>query len=238
MKKFLKLALKSQWKTILIIIVLVILQTFFQIEIINLFSSALNNLEYKKIDLLFDNGTLMLIYTILSMIVIYAISYLSTKVSSKAAYNVREKIFHILMNLPDDEINKFKITGLITRSTRGIFSEQGFIMLMLKHFIIIPFVFISIVFQIALIDQTFATLFATFIIVLTIILILRLKQITKIYFKAKKTYGKLNLLFLSKINNITNNISFKKEETNAEFENACIVLIEFSDNSLFQILLS
>ena len=125
------------------------------------------------------------------------------------------------MNLPDDEINKFKITGLITRSTRGIYSEQGFIMLLLKHFIIIPFVFIGIVFEISLIDKTFAALFAAVIIILTIILILRLKQITEIFFKAKKTYGKLNLLFLSKINNITNNIPFKKEEYRAEFEKAC-----------------
>ena len=93
MRKFLKLALKSQWKTILVILELTILQTFFQIEIINIFSHALNNVEYKRIDLLFDNGTLMLIYTILSMIVIYAISFLSTKVSSKASYNVRKKIF-------------------------------------------------------------------------------------------------------------------------------------------------
>ncbi|MBQ6511706.1 ABC transporter transmembrane domain-containing protein [Methanobrevibacter sp.] len=172
-------------------------------------------------DLLFDDAETMLMLTILSMITIYAISYLSTRVSSKAAYNTREKVFHILMNLPDDEINKFKITGLITRSTRGIYSEQGFIMLLLKHFIIIPFVFIGIVFEISLIDKTFAALFAAVIIILTIILILRLKQITEIFFKAKKTYGKLNLLFLSKINNITNNIPFKKEEYRAEFEKAC-----------------
>lgn len=125
MKKFLKFALKSQWKTISVIFVLVILQTFFQIEIINLFSHALFDVENQKMDLLFDDTATMLMLTILSMITIYAISYLSTRVSSKAAYNTREKIFHILMNLPDDEISKFKVTGLITRSTRGIYSEQG-----------------------------------------------------------------------------------------------------------------
>lgn len=102
MRKFLKFALKSQWKTILIILCLVILQTFFQIEIINLFSSALKDLKMQKINLLFDDGTIMIIYTILSMITIYAIYFLSTKVSSKAVYNTREKIFHILMSLPDE----------------------------------------------------------------------------------------------------------------------------------------
>ncbi len=88
-------------KTLLIILSLVILQTVFQIEIINLFGSALKDLKNHRINLLFDDGTLMIIYTILSMITIYAVSFLSTRVSSKAAYSIREKIFHILMNLPD-----------------------------------------------------------------------------------------------------------------------------------------
>lgn len=221
MKKFLKFALKPQWKTISVILVLVILQTVFQIEIINQFGSALMDLKSQEIDLLFDDAALMLILTVLSMISIYAISVLSTRVSSKAAHDTREKIFHILMNLPDEEINKFKITGLITRSTRGIYSEQGFITIILKQLIVIPFVFIGVVVEIALIDKTFAALFATFIIILTAILILRLKQITQIYFKAKKTYGKINQLFFTKINNIAHGIPFKRQDTHCEFEKAC-----------------
>ena len=221
MKKFLKFALKSQWKTILIILGLVALQTFFQIEIIKLFAAALKDVESEKVNSLFDNVHLMLIYTILSMIAIYAISFLSTKVSSKAAYDTREKIFHILMNLPDGEIDKFKITGLITRSTRGIYSEQVFITVFLKNFLIIPFVFIGIVIEIALIDAIFAAVFAAVIIIMFLILIFKLKQVTAIYFKAKGTYGKLNALFLSKINNLANNIPFKKQKASDEFEKAC-----------------
>ncbi|WP_298500679.1 ABC transporter transmembrane domain-containing protein [uncultured Methanobrevibacter sp.] len=221
MKKFLKFALKPQWKTISVIFVLVILQTVFQIEIINQFSSALMDLKSQEINLLFDDAALMLILTVLSMISIYATSVLATKVSSKVAHDTREKIFHILMNLPDEEINKFKITGLITRSTRGIYSEQGFLIIILKQFIVIPFVFIAIVVEIALIDMTFAALFATVILILTAIIILRLKQLTQIYFKAKKTYGKINQLFFNKISNIANGIPFKRQEAHCEFEKAC-----------------
>lgn len=221
MRRFLKFALKPQWKTILIILVLVGIQTYFQIEIINLFSAALKNVESQKLNLLYETGTLMLLYTILSMISSFTISFLSIKLSSKVAYSTREKIFHILMNLPNEELNKFKITGLITRSTRGVFSEQGFIILMLEHFLIIPFVFVAIVIEIAFIDKIFAGLFATFTIILSLILIFRLKQITKIYFKAKKTYGKLNTLFLSKINNLISNAPFKKQESRDEFKKAC-----------------
>ena len=123
MRKFLSVALKSQWKLIVVIFVLIIIQTFFQMEIIDLFSSALTGVKKQNFNLLFNSGLYMLLFTILSMIFIYAVSFLSTKVSSKAAFIIREKIFHILMNLPGEEIDKFKISGLVTRSTRGMASE-------------------------------------------------------------------------------------------------------------------
>ena len=221
MKKFLSFALKPQWKLILVILVLTVLLTVFQIQIINLFSDALYDVKNLKVDLLFDNGKVMLVYTILSSVAIYAIYYLSNIVSSNVAYNTREKIFHILMNLPDEEMEKFKITGLITRSTRGIYSEEGFITYSLKNLLIIPVVFIAVVFEIALIDGLFAAVFAIFIIILGIILIFKMRQVTDLFFKAKKTYGKLNALFFSKIINLVNKTPFNKQDARNEFKKAC-----------------
>ena len=114
MKKFLNVALKYQWKTILIIAVLVIIQTIFQIEIIDLFGDALTGVKSQNVDLLFRSGLYMVIFTVISMICMYAVSRLSVRVSSNATFNIREKIFHILMNLSDKEIGKFKLTALIT----------------------------------------------------------------------------------------------------------------------------
>ena len=114
MRKFLNVALKYQWKTILIIAVLVIIQTIFQIEIIDLFGDALTGVKSQNVDLLFRSGLYMVIFTVISMICMYAVSRLSVRVSSNATFNIREKIFHILMNLSDEEIEKFKLTALIT----------------------------------------------------------------------------------------------------------------------------
>ena len=127
MKKFLNVALKFQWKTILIIFVLLIIYTFFQMEIIDLFSTALTGVKEQNINLLFQSGLRMLVYTVFAMIAMYAVSFISTRVASNAAYTIREKIFHILMNLPDEEIDDFKISGLVTRSNRGmgIYSDDS-----------------------------------------------------------------------------------------------------------------
>ena len=221
MKKFLSDALKFQWKTILIIFALLIIQTFFQMEIIDLFSKALTGVKEQRIDLLFKSGLCMLVYTAFVMIFIYIVSFLSTRVASKAAYTIREKIFHILMNLPDEKIANFKISGLTTRSTRGMSSEQGFIVIILTQLMLIPVTLTAIIYEIALIDGTYALFFLSFVGVLSIIVIFRMKQIVKIFFRAKKTYGKLNMMFLSKITDIACRIPFKKQEYEAEFEKAC-----------------
>ena len=221
MKKFLSVALKFQWKTIVFIFALIIIQTFVQMEIIDLFGAALTGVKEQNVDLLFKSGLYMLMYTVISMIAVYVISFLTTRVASKSAYTVREKIFHILMNLPREEIDKFKISGLVTRSTRGMSSEQGFIVMILERLMLIPVTFIAILYEIALIDGTYAIFFLSFVSILSLIVILRMKQIVEIFFRAKKTYGKLNLLFLSKITDIANRIPFKKQEYESEFEKAC-----------------
>ena len=221
MRKFLSVTLKFQWKTILVIFALIIIQTFFQMEIIDLFSVALDGVKNQNADLLFKSGLYMLLYTIISMIALYVVSFLSTRVASNAAYTVREKIFHILMNLPDEEISQFKMSGLITRSTRGMSSEQGFIVIILQQLILIPITFIAVVYEIALIDGTYAIFFLVIVGILSMIIIFRMKQIVKIFFRAKKTYGNLNLLFLSKISDIAGRIPFKKEDYEAKYEDAC-----------------
>ena len=221
MKKFLNVALKYQWKTILIIAALIIIQTIFQMEIIDLFGDALTGVKNQNIDLLLKSGLYMLIFTVLSMICMYAVSRLSVKVSSNATFNIREKIFHILMNLPDEEIGKFKLTALITWSTRSMSIEQGFIVMVLEQLMLIPFTFIAILYEIALIDGTYALFFLAFVSILAGILFWKMNQLSEIFFKIKKTYGKLNRLLLSKITNIADKIPFKKQEAVAEFEKAC-----------------
>ena len=74
MKKFLSVSLKFQWKTVLVIFTLIAVQTYFQMEIIDLFGAALTGVKEQNADLLFKSGLNMVGYTILSMISLYAVS--------------------------------------------------------------------------------------------------------------------------------------------------------------------
>ena len=149
-------------------------------EIIDLFSSALSGVKNQNVNLLLKSGLYMLIFTVFSMISMYAVSRLSVRVSSTATFNIREKIFHILMNLSDEEIGKFKITALITWSTRSMSIEQGFIVMVLEQLMLIPFTFIAILYEIALIDRIYALFFLIFVSILAGILFWRLKHFVNV----------------------------------------------------------
>ena len=164
---------------------LVIIQTVFQIEIIDLFGDALTGVKNQNVDLLFKSGLYMVIFTVISMICMYAVSHLSVRVSSNATFNIREKIFHILMNLSDEEIEKFKLTALITWSTRSMSIEQGFIVMILEQLMLIPFTLIAVLYEIAWIDGTYALFFLTFVGILAGILFWKMKQLAEIFFKIK-----------------------------------------------------
>ena len=144
MKKFLKYVLRPHWKLIIIILILSGFQTYFQLEIIDLFNSALNCVKQENMDLILNIGETMLVYTMLSMICMLIISVIATNVSANCAYETRRNIFHILMNLPSEEVGKFKITGLMSRTARGVYTEQGFIEMLLKNVLLIPFVITGI----------------------------------------------------------------------------------------------
>ena len=60
MRKFLSVSLKSKWKTILIILALIGIHTFFQMEIIDLFGDALTGVKEQNIDLLIKSMNTMI----------------------------------------------------------------------------------------------------------------------------------------------------------------------------------
>lgn len=215
MKRFLKFLFKRHWKSIFLVIVLLAIQTYFQLDIITMFGQALTLVESKDIGGVYTKGMLMLLLIILIMFVMGLVSYISITVSANLSYEIRERIFSNLTYLSQEQLNTFKISGLMSRTTRGVYSQQGFVYICLKYVLIIPIVAIGTIIKLYFIQPLYALIFLIIIIISAIILFLRLKHVTNDYFKAKKTYGRINKLFREKV--IISSIIriFNKEE----FEN-------------------
>lgn len=211
MKKYVKFAFKQHKLQIFVILVFSILQTYFQLTIINLFKSALTHVEMKEIPLLNADGLSMFIYSFLLIVSMIAIVYLSNNLSVTIGHDTREKLFHIVTRLPQKEFNKFSSTDLMNRITREVYLQQNFIQIFLKKILVIPFVTVGIIIEISLIDIEFALYFTIFVIILDMLMILKLKKITNFYFEVKKTYGRINFLFREKITGLKTIKVFKKK---------------------------
>ena len=216
MKEFLKFALKPHLKEIIAITILTIIQTIFQIRIIYYFDQSLDCVKKEHIPQLLTNGELMIVFTIILIICMALIVVLTNRVSSQIAYETRAKIFNILTNLPTKELNKFPQTGLMSRTTRGVFTEQGFIIVILRDLLPIPFVVIGVLVEIYFLHDIYAFILGGIILILTVALVFKLKQITELYFKAKKTYGRINFLFRDKVMGAKTIRIFQKQKFESE----------------------
>lgn len=211
MKKYAKFAFKQHKLEIFVILIFSILQTYFQLTIIDLFKSALTHVEMKEIPLLNADGLSMFIYSFLLIASMIAIVYLSNNLSVTIAHDTREKLFHIITRLSQKELHKFSSTDIMNRITREVYIQQNFIQVFLKKILIIPFVTVGIIVEISLIDPEFALYFTIFVIILDILMILKLRKITNFYFEVKKTYGRINFLFREKIAGLKTIKVFKKK---------------------------
>ena len=221
MKKFLKFAFKPHRLEVYAILIFLIVQTYMQLEIISLFKSALNHVKTENLALLNADGLWMLIYSTILIVSMIVIVYLANDLSVKIAHETREKIFHIITRLPTAELNKFKSTDIMLRTTREIFLAQSFIQVLLKYILIIPFVTLGIIIEILWIDKEFALFFTMFVLIVGIVIVYKLKAVSDDYFNVKKTYGKINFLFREKIAGLKTIQVFKKKFFEREkFNNA------------------
>ncbi len=222
MRKFLKFALNSQKKYITIIIILTLIQTILQLSIFQYVNVSLNLVKTADIASIMVNGKIMVIITFLLMVTLSINVFLINKVTSEIAFNTREKIFHILTRLPAKELNKFKHSGLIAKSIRGVFTEQRFIMLLLKNLIPVPFVTIGVIIEISLLYRDFAIAFTLFIIISAILIRYKMKKVTELYFEVKNTYTTLNYSFREKILSARTLKIFQKQDYEKQkFKEAC-----------------
>lgn len=211
MKEFVKFAFRPHRLQIFVILILSALQTYLQLNIIDLFQNALKHVEGEEIALLNADGQMMLIYSVLLIISMIAVVYLSNNLSVIIGHETREKIFHIQTRLPPKVFNKFSSTDLMNRTTREVYLQQNFIQIFLKKILIIPFVVVGIIIEISFIDDEFAFFLTIFVMIIAVLLIRKLKRITDDYFEVKKSYGRVNFLFREKISGLKTIIVFKKK---------------------------
>ena len=110
--------IRPYWKYLILTMLIIILQVYFQINIMqetkNIIDVGIQNKDLAFID---NTGIYMMILTILYGISMVASSYLTSYISAGVTCDIREGLFKKIVSLSSYDFNRFGASSLMTRAT-------------------------------------------------------------------------------------------------------------------------
>ena len=168
---------KKDYLIILLIVILIMLQIYFDLKIPDYMSTItkLVEQEVSSTNLILKQGGLMLLCALLSLFFSIVVCYLSATLSATFTKNTRRKLFEKVESFGLNEIKNFKISSLITRTTNDITNVQMFIAMGLQMLIKAPLTAIWAISKILnkSYEWTYVTGGALLILLITIIVLMK-----------------------------------------------------------------
>ena len=172
------------------------------------------DLEELQMNYLFKSGAKMLGFALLIMLVIICSTYLSGKIASSFAYDLREKVVKKIISYSNSEYNEFSTASLITRSTNDIGQVQMIFTMCMRMILFAPIVGIGAMFKVANIDMTWIIGLAVLAI---LVLIITLMVFALPKFKiVQKLIDRINLVVRETLNGLPVIRAFANEEFERE----------------------
>ena len=118
-----------EWILICISIALVVAQVITDLRIPGYMSTITRLIETEGSTMqeILNTGAKMLIMAVLSMLVMFASGFVSSRLSAYYSRDLRNKIFHKVQSFSPEEIDRFSTASLITRSTNDVAQIQNFV---------------------------------------------------------------------------------------------------------------
>lgn len=130
---------KKQTKPVLLIMLLLIIQVYCDLALPSYTADIVNlGIQNTDFNLIVTTGTKMMLMVAVSVLATIAVSYVSSKVSSSFARDLREELFHKILKYSNHELNQFSRASLITRSTNDINQIQNVMGIMFRTLLFAP----------------------------------------------------------------------------------------------------
>ena len=124
---------------VVLIVALIVNQVYFEMELIETMAMLIGKVRINApLASIWETGRTMILYSAIIMTCIIAGSFCSTMVAAKYAQNLRSSIFRKVNNFSQEEIIKFSVPSLITRSTNDISQVQQTLQMGLRMAIVAP----------------------------------------------------------------------------------------------------
>lgn len=200
MFKFLRDYVQPYWKHMVILIFIIMLQVYFQINILQETKSIIDVGIYNNdIHFIKDRGIYMLTLTALYAVTMVVLSYLSAFISASVTCDVREGLFEKIISLSSYDFNKFGDSSLMTRATADTTRIQIFMINFLRNALFIPIVVFGVIIAAAEINLALCGIIVIAFVVTLVFMYVKSTQSIPLFNDLQKKLDYLNLKFKEKI---------------------------------------
>ena len=239
MKMLIRYFIKTQWKKIIPLIIFQFIASFFQFYGIYVVGKLLN-LTLKGIDVEFMSyyEIILIVATVVTILALLAVYAIAVNIASSTGYNIRKRLFHVYANAPIEKVQKFKSTGLMSRTTRGMYTMRNFIFNVLGFLSLIPFVFLVMYIDISYMSSFLGNVYLILMVILLVFTYIILRYACDEYFGLKKTFASINFLFRQgalMFDNVrmNNKQEYEEEEFQGAIETSYTTSLDYSKRTSY-----
>lgn len=213
MQKFLNDYVRPYSKHILIVLIFVIIQVYFQLEILEMTKVIINKgINNADMGFILHAGGIMIGLTVIYGLSMVVSSYLSSYISASVTCDVREDLFKKIASFSPLDFKKFGSSTLMTRATADTTRIQIFMINFLRNALLIPIVIIALIIATATINiELCIVLVVAFLITITI-MVLKSRESLTLFSKVQEKLDVLNSLLKEKIEGVRSIRAFGKQD--------------------------
>lgn len=231
MFKFMRDFVEPYWKHILLAMIIIILQVYFQINVLQETKRLIDiGIYHNNLSFINNTGIYMMTLTILYGFTMVASSYLSSYISASVTCDVRESLFEKAVSLSSYDFNKFGVSTLMTRATADTTRIQIFMINFLRNALIIPVVIVGVIIAAAEINLTLCGILVIAFVCTLIFMEIKSRESIPLFDALQLKLDFLNLKFKEKIEGARSIRAFGNQ--NYEIETFNELNDEFNDESL------
>lgn len=231
MFRFMRDFVEPYWKHILLVLIVIVLQVYFQINVLQETKRLIDvGIYQSNLSLINDVGIYMMILIILYGFTIVASAYLSSYISASVTCDVRERLFEKAVSLSSYDFNKFGVSTLMTRATADTTGIQIFMINFLRNALLIPIVIIGVIIAAAEINLILCGILVIAFVLTLIFMVVKSRQTIPLFNGLQLKLDFLNLKFKEKIEGARSIRAFGNQ--NYEIETFNELNDEFNDESL------
>lgn len=192
MKNVLKI-MENKIPLIILMMLFLIIEVYCDLTLPSYTADIVNiGIQNTDFNIITSSGINMMLMVSISVFATIIVSYISSKISSSYARDLREKIFEKILNFSNHELNQFSKASLITRSTNDVNQIQHVLGIMFRTLLFAPILAIGSIIRVFELGTNLSWIIFLAFIVVAILLISVISTVLPYFKKTQEIVDQIN----------------------------------------------